>query len=301
MKPLASVKFSFESPEIICGFLPTSFRKLFRLLQEHSQQWLQMTCLNENEQVETRLVLFGDNFQYRFNLNPFRLLMPIFNPFPNSKVIDITKDLKIHVETLNHNAVHCVIVDKEITTENNTMQLTTTNNYFADLATAVEANLFTRDGKNPKKADLYLAIDAYNDQLVKAPEVTIDVKAVEVQAVPTVQALPTPPTLPMLQSTEAYDTLRSQWAENKTAKSTRTKVRAATATATVKDCTYTAKATKSNPSKKIVELIEMLTVGTTKEAICQAFQWKSWNPKTSVVLNYGYNLQMEDGIYSIAK
>ena len=116
--------------------------------------------------------------------------------------------------------------------------ITTTNNYFADLATAVEANLFTRNGKNPKKADLYLAIDAHNAQLVKAPTATI-VKA--------------------------------------------------------------AKATKSNPSRKIADLIKMLTVGTTKEAICQAFQWKSWNPKTSVVLNYGYNLQFEDGIYSIAK
>ena len=111
------------------------------------------------------------------------------------------------------------------------MKLTITNNYFADLAAAVEIKLFIRNGRNPNKEVLYAAIDAHNAQCIK---------------------------------------------------------------------TSAPKGTKS-PSRKIADLIELLKIGATKEAICQTFHWKSWNAKTTVVLNYGYTLQLEDGIYSIAQ
>jgi hypothetical protein len=40
--------------------------------------------------------------------------------------------------------------------------ITTTDNYFADLQTAITAGLFTASGKRPKKAELYEAIAAHN-------------------------------------------------------------------------------------------------------------------------------------------
>ena len=58
------------------------------------------------------------------------------------------------------------------------MQLITTNNYFADLATAVEANLFTRNGRNPKKDVLYAAIEAHNVKTAKPANVVKSAKIV---------------------------------------------------------------------------------------------------------------------------
>ena len=116
------------------------------------------------------------------------------------------------------------------------MPLTITNNYFEDLALAVDANLFARNGKNPKKADLYTAIDAHNAQCLKTPEVAIEVEApevtIEVEAVAIEVEAPevtieveavtieveAPAVTPIFESTEAYDILRSQWNDRKIGK-----------------------------------------------------------------------------------
>lgn len=57
-----------------------------------------------------------------------------------------------------------------------------TNNYFADLNTAVDAGLFTRDGKNPKKPELYAAIEAYNNQAESVTVPDLEVAPVDITA-----------------------------------------------------------------------------------------------------------------------
>ena len=294
--------FPFKTDRVICGTFSANLRKLFTALQNHAHQ---VTTALDNKGFH--LVIKGVSFRYRINLKESSIKI--------TRAIDLTENSKTHVETLDCNAVHCVILDEQLTSTENNMPLTITNNYFEDLAVAVDANLFVRNGKSPKKADLYLAIDAHNAQLVKAPEVTIEVEAVEVPIeVEAVEVQAVPPTVEApevtieveavevqavlaIQSTEAYDILRSQWKADKVAK-----IVAKEKTAPKpKEYLFAAKDNKSNPGKNIVALIELLKIGATKEAICQTFNWKSWNAKTTVVLNYGYTLQLEDGIYSIAQ
>ena len=187
--------------------------------------------------------------------------------------------------------------------------ITATHNYLTDLIKATKAGLFTREGRNPAKRDLYAAIEEHNLEVLKAcnSDDSIEVAPV-VEVAPMVAELievaPVVEVTPMVaESTEAYDILRSQSKTAKVAKQAKEpkKVKTAQAAKQPDDCIYAAKDNKSSPGKKIVDLIGLLQVGATKEEICKTFQWKDWNPKTTVVLNYGYTIKAEKNVFSIAK
>ena len=203
--------------------------------------------------------------------------------------------------------------------------ITATHNYLPDLIKATKAGLFTREGRNPAKRDLYAAIEEHNLEVLKAcnsddsievaPVVEVAPMVAElIEVAPVVEVTPMVAELievapvvevtPMVaESTEAYDILRSQSKTAKVAKQAKEpkKVKTAQAAKQPDDCIYAAKDNKSSPGKKIVDLIGLLQVGATKEEICKTFQWKDWNPKTTVVLNYGYTIKAEKNVFSIAK
>lgn len=171
-----AVVLPFKSDRVICGTFPASLRKLFRLLKNQDHQFT--TALDDRGFY---LAITGSSFKYRIDLTG--------QPIRIKKAIDLA---------INSNSVDSVIMNEEIATENTMQLITVTNNYFADLAIAIEAGLFIRNGRNPKKPDLYAAIDAHNAQCVS-------VTTVEESVAP---------------SNEAYEALLTQFKEKKAAKNT---------------------------------------------------------------------------------
>jgi hypothetical protein len=168
-----AVRLPFRSSMTLCGTFCGHLKKLLRLIQNEKQEWTQ--GLDDRGDF---LQVTGETFTYRFDLTGHLLNI--------KKTIDLTID----------NTVHSAIIEKESDQSTETiMKLIISNDYFTDLAAAVKAGLFAGKGKNPKKADLYAAIDAHNAKCNAEPI------AVE-------ESIGTP--------TTAYDMLLTQWKERKT-------------------------------------------------------------------------------------
>lgn len=168
-----AVKIPFETSSIVCGCIPAAFQKLFRMLTEMPQSWNQ-----DRDQNGDFLSISGDNFSYRLGLKAH-----LFNIV---KTFDCAIDtITVHSDIINTSNNH--------DTEKSMSAITITNNYFADLNSAIEAGLFTRNGKNPKKAELYDAIERHNAAIQPA-EVA-----------------------PVEQPANVYDGLLNQWKEKKAA------------------------------------------------------------------------------------
>lgn len=172
-----AVSMSFDSPEPIFGCFYASLRKLFSLLQNKPQCWTQ----GQDDRGDF-LQITGESFKYRIDLTGHLLNI--------KKTIDLAID----------NSVRSVNIDTDSNQSTETIMklIIISNDYFTDLAAAVKANLFTGKGKNPKKAELYAAIDAHNAKCNVEP---IAVETVE-------ESIETP--------TTAYDMLLTQWKERKT-------------------------------------------------------------------------------------
>ncbi|PZV19194.1 MAG: hypothetical protein DCF22_00570 [Leptolyngbya sp.] len=81
------------------------------------------------------------------------------------------------VNRLKFQGIPCNIDIYQATTPEPTM-ITITNNYFQDLEAAITAGAIVKNGKNPKKADLYAAIAAYKSAVTPEP-VEVNVATLE--------------------------------------------------------------------------------------------------------------------------
>lgn len=284
---VAAFSMPFDGPEV-SGSFSANFLRLFKKFAELPYEYRQ------SEGDRPQLIIKGQTFEYAIDLHQdeFKIVETVFRNSVDSPIFNSAGSVILGITTREFEGLE--------------MTITTTDNYFADLNTAVALGIVAK-GVKPKKADLYAAIADYNAKAAAAEQVQVadslaktraslekliaDVPAVDVPAVAVEVAS---------KGGNAYTALRLQWNEKREAKASGAAKKATVKKSTaMADALYQPNDYKQKPSAKILQLIEILKAGATPEQVCAAMGWKTWSPEKSVVRNYGYKIKVYNGVCSI--
>jgi hypothetical protein len=285
----------FDGPEV-SGSFSANFLRLFKKFAELPYEYRQ------SEGDRPQLIIKEQTFEYAIDLHQdeFEIVETVFRNSVDSPIFNSVGSVILGITTREFEGLE--------------MTITTTDNYFADLNTAVALGIVAK-GVKPKKADLYAAIADYNAKAAAAEQVQVADSLAETRAslekliadVPAVESPVVTVDVPAIAVEvvseavgNAYTALRSQWNEKREAKASGAAKKATVKKSTaMADALYQPNDYKQKPSAKILQLIEILKAGATPEQVCAAMGWKTWSPEKSVVRNYGYKIKVYNGVCSI--
>ena len=287
-----------DHPGTIDVCISGDFRPLFRKLDEDlltlfwSHKIEQVTEGSEDEPRED-LVINGLNLQYVLKSEKVESLMASVEPLMTTK--KIAKDMggrpsNVHGPMPNQFNTPAPKITPLLQTEKIVMIIPITGKYFTDFWAAVKVGLIAQKDA-VKKVELYRLIDEYNSRQIVEVEVVPEIVPEVETAISIVTEISTRSKnkKPILALPPARDKAKGVQSIAKPNKKE------------LEGTVYSALDNKSNPGKKISDLISLLEIGASKEQICEKFGWKTWDPNKTVVRNYGHAIRMENDTYSISR